>query len=55
MPRVQPSATAPPAPALPRATPTAGLPRDDLRKLRATLHELAECRKLLDAVLNESR
>jgi len=27
----------------------AGLGRDDLRKLQAALHELAECRKLLDA------
>jgi DNA-binding transcriptional MerR regulator len=50
MPRVQPSATAPP---LSRATPTAGLPRDDLRKLQAALHELGECRKLLDAAIDE--
>jgi DNA-binding transcriptional MerR regulator len=53
MPRVQPSATAPQASPLSRATPTAGLPRDDLRKLQATLHELGECRKLLDAALSE--
>jgi DNA-binding transcriptional MerR regulator len=26
-----------------------GLPRDDLRKLHSALHELAECRKLLEA------
>jgi DNA-binding transcriptional MerR regulator len=50
MPRVQPSASAPP---LSRATPTAGLPRDDLRRLQATLHELGECRKLLDAAISE--
>ena len=54
MPRVQPSATAPPVPALSRATPTAVLPRDDLRKLKATLQELGECRKLLDAAISES-
>ena len=52
MPRVQPSASAPPS--LSRATPTAALPRDDLRKLQAALHELGECRKLLDAALDES-
>jgi DNA-binding transcriptional MerR regulator len=54
MPRVQPSATAPPIAALSRATPTAVLPRDDLRKLKVTLQELGECRKLLDAAINES-
>jgi DNA-binding transcriptional MerR regulator len=54
MPRVQPSATAPPAATLSRATPTAVLPRDDLRKLKATLQELGECRKLLDAAISES-
>jgi DNA-binding transcriptional MerR regulator len=61
MPRVQPSATAPratsvaPAEPVTASTPSAGaaLPRDDLRKLQATLHELGECRKLLDAVLTE--
>jgi DNA-binding transcriptional MerR regulator len=53
MPRVQPSATAPPATPLSRATPTAGLPRDDLRKLQATLYELGECRKLLDTAIGE--
>jgi DNA-binding transcriptional MerR regulator len=29
--------------------PQAALPRDDLRKLHAALHELVECRKLIDA------
>ena len=53
MPRVQPSATAPAPPPLSRATPTAALPRDDLRKLQTALHELGECRKLLDAAINE--
>jgi DNA-binding transcriptional MerR regulator len=31
----------------------AGLPREQLLKLHAALHELTECRKLLDAALNE--
>ena len=42
-------------PAAPRQpSPTvgaAGLGREDLRKLHAALHELAECRKLIDAVV----
>jgi DNA-binding transcriptional MerR regulator len=54
MPRVQPSATAPQTP-LPRATPTGGLTRDDLRKLQLTLHELGECRKLLDSALSADK
>jgi hypothetical protein len=29
------------------------LPREDVRKLEAALHELSECRKLLDTVLSE--
>jgi DNA-binding transcriptional MerR regulator len=37
-----------------RMTPPAtGLPREQLLKLHAALHELTECRKLLDAALNE--
>jgi DNA-binding transcriptional MerR regulator len=40
------------APRQPSATAAAGgLGREDLRKLHAALHELAECRKLIDAVL----
>jgi DNA-binding transcriptional MerR regulator len=39
----------PPAPA-----GTGGLARDDLRKLHAVLHELAECRKLIDAAMAPS-
>jgi hypothetical protein len=34
-------------PAVPAAN--TGLARDDLRKLHAVLHELAECRKLIEA------
>jgi DNA-binding transcriptional MerR regulator len=30
-----------------------GLPREDVRKLEAALHELRECRKLIDAALEE--
>jgi DNA-binding transcriptional MerR regulator len=38
----------------PRTTsPAAGLPREQLLKLHAALHELTECRKLLDAALNQ--
>ncbi len=32
----------------------AGLPREDVRKLQATLAELTECRRLIDAVLTEA-
>jgi DNA-binding transcriptional MerR regulator len=40
------------APSAPRpASVPAGLARDDLRKLHAVLHELAECRKLIDAAM----
>lgn len=41
------------AAAPPRAadSPASRLPRDDLRKLHAALHELGECRKLIDGVL----
>src|SRR5262245_43442865 len=30
-----------------------GIPREDLRRLQAALHELAECRRLLDGTLNQ--
>ena len=40
------------APRQPPSTAAAGgLGREDLRKLHAALHELAECRKLIDAVV----
>ncbi len=52
-PDIQPE---PPDPRLPpsqRLVPpvpgNSGIPRDDLRRLQAALHELAECRRLLDA------
>jgi len=41
---------APPAPQ-PAPSPPAGLAREDLRKLHAALHELAECRKLIKAAV----
>jgi DNA-binding transcriptional MerR regulator len=42
----------PPLDAVPRpASALGGLARDDLRKLHAVLHELAECRKLIDAAV----
>lgn len=40
----------PPLDSAPRPAP-AGLGRDDVRKLHAVLHELAECRKLIDAAM----
>jgi DNA-binding transcriptional MerR regulator len=33
---------------------SSGIPREDLRRLQAALHEMAECRRLLDAALRES-
>jgi len=55
MPRVEPGDRAvqtEPTPSSTRAPdPAARLPRDDLRRLHAALHELAECRKLLDAAV----
>ena len=33
------------------AVPAARLAREDLRKLHAVLHELAECRKLIEAAM----
>jgi DNA-binding transcriptional MerR regulator len=35
----------------PRPAPPASLGREDLRKLHAALHELAECRKLIDSAV----
>jgi DNA-binding transcriptional MerR regulator len=40
--------------AQPAPAATGGLARDDLRKLHAVLHELAECRKLIDAAMAPS-
>jgi DNA-binding transcriptional MerR regulator len=43
----------PPEPVVsPAPQPTAALTRDDLRKLHAALHELGECRKLVDKALS---
>jgi DNA-binding transcriptional MerR regulator len=47
-PRILPSQRVVPPPPAPR-----GMPREDLHKLQAALHELAECRKLLDAALSQ--
>jgi DNA-binding transcriptional MerR regulator len=46
-----PTAEPAPTPALARAHAGGGLVREDLRKLHAVLHELAECRKLIDAAV----
>jgi DNA-binding transcriptional MerR regulator len=54
-PAAPPPAPPPPAPepqfAQPAAQPAAKLAREDLRRLHAALHELAECRKLIDAAV----
>ena len=48
----------PPVPPSQRLVPpvpgSSGIPREDLRRLQAALHEMAECRKLLDVTLRES-
>ncbi len=62
MPRVEPadraihglSEPAPPQAALPAPPPPPRLPREELRNLQAALHELAECRKLIDAAVARS-
>ena len=46
-----PSAAPESVSAAPRQPSAGGLGREDLRKLHAVLHELAECRKLIDAVV----
>ena len=49
-----PAASEPAAPAVyapPSPSPPARLAREDLRKLHAVLHELAECRKLIDVAM----
>jgi DNA-binding transcriptional MerR regulator len=47
-----PAAPNPPASGLPASgLPASGLGREDAQKLQAALHELAECRQLLDAAL----
>jgi DNA-binding transcriptional MerR regulator len=63
MPRVEPEdraihAGGPPVPQAPQAAspapaaaPAPRLPREELRKLHAALHELTECRKLIDAAV----
>jgi DNA-binding transcriptional MerR regulator len=54
MPRIEPAdraihGMAEPAPQVTSPAPASRVPRDELRKLHAALHELAECRKLIDA------
>jgi DNA-binding transcriptional MerR regulator len=61
MPRIEPADRAihgigepvPPAPPPPPAPPAPAprLPREELRKLQAALHELSECRRLIDAAV----
>lgn len=50
-----PPLEAPRAPVAPPSPPTpSGIGRDDLRKLHAALHELSECRKLIEAAMRPS-
>ena len=51
IPRVEPSERVHEPEPPPRPPEPARLPRDDLRRLHAALHELGECRKLLDAAV----
>ena len=46
-----PAMQTPPATPVVQAAPAGRLAREDLRKLHAVLHELAECRKLIDAAV----
>jgi DNA-binding transcriptional MerR regulator len=39
--------------AVPPVPGTSGIPREDLRRLQAALHELVECRRLLDVALHQ--
>jgi DNA-binding transcriptional MerR regulator len=43
-----------PPPAMRRPVPRDAIGRDDLRRLEATLFELGECRRILDAILEDS-
>lgn len=51
IPRIEPDERVYAQEPLPRPPEPARLPRDDLRRLHAALHELGECRKLLDAAV----
>jgi DNA-binding transcriptional MerR regulator len=46
-----PSSSQRAVPPVPGAT---GIPREDLRRLQAALHELSECRRLLDTALRQT-
>ena len=48
-----PAATGRGADEAPSLPPPAGLAREDAQKLQAALRELGECRRILDAVLND--
>jgi DNA-binding transcriptional MerR regulator len=50
--RPEPS-TGPSQRVVPPVPGSTGIPREDLRRLQAALHELAECRRLLDAAFRD--
>ena len=50
----EPLETAPPAVRVPPPGSSGRLAREDLRKLHAVLHELAECRKLIDSAVERA-
>jgi DNA-binding transcriptional MerR regulator len=56
-PDIQPEPPQPRAPLhrpVPPVPGSSGIPREDLRRLQTALHELAECRRLLDMALRDN-
>jgi DNA-binding transcriptional MerR regulator len=53
-PDIQPVPPSPGQRPVPPAPGLTGIPREDLRRLQAALHELNECRRLLDVALRDS-
>lgn len=51
---IQPPPFLPAAQAVPPVPGSAGIPREDLRRLQSALHELVECRRLLDTALRST-
>ncbi|MPZ39269.1 MAG: MerR family transcriptional regulator [Rhizobiales bacterium] len=52
---IRPESSASPSQrAVPPVPGSIGMPREDLRRLQTALHEMAECRRLLDVALREN-